>query len=338
MTRLHVLGFPAHVGGAGTELWHTLRLWRQHGAQVTITPTWRLDEEWAAKCREIGCKVVVSNPREFMPAPGVPVVSFCNTQLFSTMLHLDQRQNPVVRVPCMNYLNDREQRWYARGVLPRTIVCQSEYQRSCIEPKLLAYGMRSEQIVRIRGAFDVSDYPFCPKLPGHEFVVGRISRADPQKFRPDFWRVLEQVHRRIGRPLRVRVLGWQKGLAKAIGEPPPWAEVFGPGECDAREFMWSLDCLYQSGVTAENWPRVGLEAMALGVPIVTDDCGGWQEMARGVAYLVGSPSEAVEAICRVASEPQTGMVIAARRAVETRLGNDGLWGQWKALFEEVFDG
>ena len=54
MTRLHVLGFPAHVGGAGTELWHTLRLWRQHGAQVTITPTWRLDEEWAAKC-DAGC-------------------------------------------------------------------------------------------------------------------------------------------------------------------------------------------------------------------------------------------------------------------------------------------
>jgi len=189
--------------------------------------------------------------------------------------------------------------------------------------------------VRIRGPFDASEIPFRPKARGEEFVVGRISRAAHEKFRPDIWRVLGEARERLGGQLRARVLGWRPLLAARIGSPPPWVEVLEPGAVDVREFLGSLDCLYQSGTTDENWPRVGLEAMAAGVPIVADDRGGWREMAAGLAHLVGDTEASVDAICRVATESQAGLIAAARHAVETRLGNDGLWSQWEALFQRI---
>ncbi len=46
-------------------------------------------------------------------------------------------------------------------------------------------------------------------------------------------------------------------------------------------FLQSLHVLVQSNAAAvENWPRVGLEAMAAGVPLVVDAKGGWLEMLR----------------------------------------------------------
>jgi len=333
--RIHLLGFPGDVGGASTECWHTLKLWRAHGADVTLTPTWSASPEWIAKVEGIGCKVATATVKTFSPGPGVPVVSMCNSQFWPVLKRLArQGKNPTVWVPCMNWLAEKEKRRYAQGFLPSAIVCQSGYQRGQLARDLGRFGLL-DRVVRIRGPFDASEIPFRPKARGEEFVVGRISRAAHEKFRPDIWRVLGEARERLGGQLRARVLGWRPLLAARIGSPPPWVEVLEPGAVDVREFLGSLDCLYQSGTTDENWPRVGLEAMAAGVPIVADDRGGWREMAAGLAHLVGDTEASVDAICRVATESQAGLIAAARHAVETRLGNDGLWSQWEALFQRI---
>ncbi len=41
--RLFVCGYPGDVGGANTELWHTIKLWRRGGLDVTLIPTWKAD-------------------------------------------------------------------------------------------------------------------------------------------------------------------------------------------------------------------------------------------------------------------------------------------------------
>jgi len=338
--KVHVIGSPSYVGGANTELWHTLLLWREHGCQVALTPTWQADEHWTARCQSIGCVVQPATISTFAAEPGVPLIAFCNSQFWGVIKKVDRLQCPTVWVPCMNFLTDREMRRYESGVLPSAVVCQSAYQRSQIEPQLLEYGIAGDRIERIRGAFDVSSIAFAPKATGPEFVVGRISRADPAKFRPDLWDVLERARARIDRPLKARILGWKPGLAKRLGPPPAWAEVYEPGSVNAIEFLRSLDCLYQSGTTAENWPRVGLEAMAAGVPIVADDRGGWPELFDGgrLGYLVATPEAAVKAICRVATEPQGTAVELARQEVERSLGSNGeLWCQWRRLFERIIN-
>jgi glycosyltransferase involved in cell wall biosynthesis len=50
-----------------------------------------------------------------------------------------------------------------------------------------------------------------------------------------------------------------------------------------------------NGGAAENWPRVGLEAMAAGVPIVAQNAWGWQEMLQHnvSGFLCANDSELV---------------------------------------------
>jgi glycosyltransferase involved in cell wall biosynthesis len=297
------------------------------------------------RCERIGCTVETSSVKRFAPAEGVPVISFCNSQFWGVIRRLDLQRNPMIWVPCMNYLTDREVRRYNTGHVPAAIVCQSEYQQSRIQPELAEHGVPAERIVRIRGAFDPSRVPYSPKKPDGEFVVGRVSRPDPAKFRPDLWEVLGHARDRIDRPLRAKVLGWKPGLAKTFGKPPEWAEVYAPGEVNALEFMRSLDVLYQSGHTAENWPRVGLEAMATGLPIVADDKGGWREMTeegRLAALVDDSTEDAVDALVRLAEENvghatyHDCLKHEGAEAIRTRLcSTPELWGQWEQLFQSV---
>jgi glycosyltransferase involved in cell wall biosynthesis len=281
---------------------------------------------------------VTASATSFRPEPGVPVVSMCNGEFWIVLKRLRRtKSNPTIWVPCMNWLSPKELRRYKQGFLPDAIVCQSEYQRSVLEPELAQYGL-TDRVARIRGAFDASQVTFRgPRPSAGEFVIGRISRAAIEKFTPDVWRVLEAVRERIApRRLRARVLGWRPLLAPKIGSPPDWVELYPPGSIDAAEFMQSLDVLYQSGRATENWPRVGLEAMAAGVPIVADDRGGWSEMlAGGLGHLVSSPEAAIETISRLAEDPPVTTTNAARRAVEGPLGNEGLWQQWQSIFERA---
>ena len=77
------------------------------------------------------------------------------------------------------------------------------------------------------------------------------------------------------------MLGWKRDVEARLGPPPAWAECLPAGAQAAATFLRTLHVLVQSNAAAvENWPRVGLEAMAAGVPLVVDAKGGWLEMIR----------------------------------------------------------
>ena len=56
--RLYFIGYPGEMGGANTEAWHTIRLWRQFGVDVHLIPTWGSDPIWQAKLDALGCTVI----------------------------------------------------------------------------------------------------------------------------------------------------------------------------------------------------------------------------------------------------------------------------------------
>ena len=141
--------------------------------------------------------------------------------------------------------------------------------------------------------------------------------------------------------MAARVMGWNASVQARLGAPPRWAECLPAGAETPQAFLARLHCLAQAGGQAvENWPRVGLEAMAAGVPLVVDRRGGWQEMIRHgqTGYLCESDDEMTDCIGRLAGDPAGRRRIAeqARHAVETELADpETFWREWRDLLEEL---
>jgi glycosyltransferase involved in cell wall biosynthesis len=97
--------------------------------------------------------------------------------------------------------------------------------------------------------------------------------------------------------------------------------------------------LCMNGGDRENWPRVGLEAMASGVPVVAERAWGWLEMIEdGVTGLLyDSPAEATEQLHRLATNEPLRLSIAeaARVAVERLADQDRIADRWSKLLWDV---
>lgn len=280
---VYVIGAPSHVGGADTELWHTLRLWRSRGLEVHLVPTWQLAPGWARRCRRLGCQVHrVQGPEELHRVPGLAgaiVVSFCNGVFLQHAGRLRELGCRVVWINCMTWLFAAEHEHYRRYGLFDHYVFQTDHQRSQLVPGLHRYGFQDDRASVIRGAFAVDDFPFCPlpHRPRTPFVVGRISRPDPDKFSAETW----SVYARIPHPLRARVMAWDRCVEQKLGPPPGWAQCLPVNREPPQVFFGALHCMVQlNGGAGENWPRSGLEAMACGVPLVVENRWGWREMVR----------------------------------------------------------
>ncbi len=333
---IFTIGYPADIGGAVTELWHTIRLWRSHGVEVTCIPTWKADGHWRQRLAAIGCKTLTQTARTLSVPAGSVVVAFCNTQFPVVADRLKECR--TVWVPCMDYLFDREKEHYdAHGPFD-AYVFQSDYQRGTLLPQLAGYGVQPERCHQIHGAFDAEEFPFQPRPHklGEPFVIGRLSRSDQRKFSRDTWDVYGAVPN-----VRARVMGWTTIVEQRLGTPPPWAEVLKPGAEASLVFLRSLHALVIPGGEAiENWPRVGLEAMAAGVPIVVEDKGGWREMIEhgATGMLAKTLGEMARLATALARDEGLRLNIAyrARTALELTLANPRtLWGQWNALFKTL---
>ena len=133
---------------------------------------------------------------------------------------------------------------------------------------------------------------------------------------------------------------------KTASRPAPVRRRPGPsalpaGGQPAAEFLQSLHVLVQSNAAAvENWPRVGLEAMAAGVPLVVDAKGGWLEMLRHgrTGYLCRTDDELAYYAARLAYDEghRLRLVARARAALVAELADPHvLWPQWQELFESL---
>jgi glycosyltransferase involved in cell wall biosynthesis len=97
--------------------------------------------------------------------------------------------------------------------------------------------------------------------------------------------------------------------------------------------------VHAGGQAVENWPRVGLEAMAAGVPVIADNRGGWREMIRHgrTGYLCDNDDQFAEYTARLACDETLRVQIArqARETLETELARpQEIWAGWKQLLIE----
>ena len=92
-----------------------------------------------------------------------------------------------------------------------------------------------------------------------------------------------------------------------------------------------------NGGARENWPRVGLEAMAAGVPLVCENRWGWREMVRDgeTGFLADSDEEIVCHLTQLAyDEPlRQKFIRRAREHVEQLADAERIGGSGESCLE-----
>lgn len=178
----------------------------------------------------------------------------------------------------MTFLFDREKEFYAGGDMFDAFVFQSNFQRSELKPQLEKYGYDPDRGHLIRGAFDLDEFEFAPRrhTPRDVFVVGRMARPDLDKWSSNTWPIYSAIQYANKRAI---MLGINERVQEKLGASPIFADCLKPAAIPVQQFLANLHCLLPvNGGARENWPRAGLEAMAAGVPVVTQNDWGWTEM------------------------------------------------------------
>lgn len=339
MTPLWIIGCPGDLGGADTELWDTMRLWRAHGVPLRLTPTWGITDQWRNRCLDLGVDVrEIEGPKALATLTelrGATVVSFCNGEFLKHAAAFRDMHCRVIWVGCMCWAFDAELEHYkTHGAFDR-YVFQSEHQKRSLMPVLAKHGVGEDRVRVIHGPMDATLFPYGPRphAAGTEFVIGRLSRPDVAKFSSNLW----PIYRRVPyAKLKARVMGWSDAVHKKLGDAPTWAETLVPRKESAQAFLSSLHAMVPvNGGAQENWPRVGLEAMAAGVPIVAQNQWGWREMIRHgeTGFLCDTDEEFAYHVARLAyDEPlRLRMAEAARDALATLVNPDAIVQAWMEL-------
>jgi hypothetical protein len=285
--KIFQLGYPGNMGGANTECWHTVRLWREAGWDVHMIPTWGADSHWEDRLTSIGVTthhVAVENLETVPGLAGSIVVGMCNQHFCRTrpkptggdgsplesgvtwwnFARLRGMECRLVWVPCMTFMFPHEMSAWRQFGLPDAFMFQSEFQRQRFALTLEKFGYRPEQGHLIRGAFYPDEFDFEPRRhePGEPFVVGKLARPDLDKWSSNHWPIYARIPYQHRRAL---AMGWTPQLAAKLGQPPEWAECLPPQEISSHEFLARCHCMLAlNGGAAENWPRAELLAGASG--------------------------------------------------------------------------
>lgn len=339
--RIFWSGFPGPCGGANTECYHTARMLREHGVDVTFIPTGFADKDYRKKLEAIGCKITEAKAEELSAVDGLKdsiVISMCNSNFIAMADVYRKLGCRIIWVNCMTFSYPPELKHYQTYGKPFEVyVFQSEWQRKILESVLSPYGYTSEQGHLIRGAFYHDEFPFNPRPhpAGTPFVIGRISRAAPDKFSSNLW----PIYKKIPHPIKARVMAWNKDVQRKCGPPPRWAKTMKSCEENAYTFLSRLHAMvHVNGGAGENWPRSGLEAMSAGVPLVVQNQWGWKEMVRHgeTGYLCNDDSQLAYYTAKLAYEEdhRMAMIQNARNVlVEEYADMEKIWEGWEVMLD-----
>lgn len=319
--KLHivVMGYPANVGGACTELYHTVSLWRKHlDWDVTVVKTWgdvRQDEHYD-KLIKLGCQVPDGVTIDTIcDQPGDIFYGMCNAEFLKAIPVLKAAKKKTAWSNCMCWAFDDEIKVLRAGGFD-AYHFQSKYQGQQLTTAYKnsgQYDLGGKNALVIRGAFDPEGWDWKPRehLKSDPFVIGRAARSDNDKWSSDTWQAYSKIaYSRV----RILMLGVGDNVLKKIGVPPNNADIIRPDGLQAKTFFRELHATMPiNGGAAENWPRAGLEAMALGPVVIAQNEWGWKEMVEHevTGYLGNDIYEMAHYATQLAYDEQLRMKMSA---------------------------
>ena len=203
-------------------------------------------------------------------------------------------------------------------------------RRACaVEPEIVFCSQELAGQVPFAGTIEPSLVDLAVFLPrpgdaGVSFTVGRLSRDTPEKHHPNDMALYQKL---VQSGCIIDVMGATAAMRTAA-EGATNFTLRPIGDVDAPDFLRSLDCFFYrtSPEWAEPWGRVIIEAMASGVPVVTDRRSGASRVidhGRN-GLLFDTDEEAIAAILSLKADPVLRRSIgkAARETAEAILSDE----------------
>ncbi len=187
--------------------------------------------------------------------------------------------------------------------------------------RLIRGGLQPEQVAVLYNGIDVRQWsrhkgtPVLRKefgLSSDNILVGTVARITYDKDLPTFFEVARRVKEQVPRARFVIVGdGYADELEQARRQVAALGltdTVFFTGHrSDLLDIYSSFDLFLMTSLT-EGLPNTVLEAMAMGVPVVSTDVGGVPELVRdgqdGLLCPVGDAASLATAVCSLLEQPQ----------------------------------
>lgn len=327
-----IIGFPGLYAGANVELDSQITLWNEMDLDVHVVPTHTVSHE--PLLQKTLKRTTVHEPMNYKALKGMPVISFCNDVFLRDLEKIKEHVSKTIFVNCMTWLFEAEKEAHKKGQIDLFL-----YQTNHTQQKLgkeLAEVNSSYNWQVFTSWFDLSNFTSHWNRPNDKFRFGRISREDADKFSADTLFVYETM---VAPVLKSGIiLGFNDRTKEKIGQPPEWIRTYPGLGITQQEFYAHCSTIIQKSDTYENWPRVGMEAMASGSVLIVDNLGGWTEMIEhGVTgWLCDHDRDFIYYASRMAYEIEEREQMA-RRAFEhlhTNITNkEKSIHTWKEAFE-----
>ena len=334
MRKLGVIGRPGTFAGADCELHHQILCWVSMGIEIHVVPTGGGgSKELETKLQNVG--VIFHSPRDYSKLKGMHVISFCNGDFLSQIETIKKYAKTTTFVNCMCWSFPKEVEAHRKGMID-LFLYQTNHQLAAIRPSLEKVNANYNPHIFVP-YFNAKLFPFVVNRPEDKFRFGRISRDDPKKYAQTQFYIYDNFVSPIEK--EGHILGWNDKIEKKLGKPPEFCRTYAPSGISQQNFYAMCDAVIMQTAGTENLPRVGMEAMASGTLLITENRGGWcEEIEDGVTgWLCEDEHEFIYKASRAAYEPEERkkMVRAARKVVEEKWSKEAAAKSWKGVFEKM---
>lgn len=299
MQKVFIIGQPGTCGGASTELYDQIKIWKLIGLEIHIIPT---QDNYVCDDEDI----IVHDKFDWKQINGNQCISFCNKQFLQNLEEIKKHSRKTIWVNCMTHEFRDEIRCQANNLIDLHLY-QTYHGYERVSFKLKYIG-KSFNYRLFHPYFDPNGFDFVPLKNDEQFCFGRISRADILKYSKDQF----EIYDKIDHPNKhCYVLGINDDIKKRIYVPTQNScdyilNLYKPDSISRYEFYNNIDVLCMKTNTYENLPRVGFECMASGTLMVVDDRGGWRLLVEDshTGFLCKEKEEFVKVMDYISKYPE----------------------------------